>query len=114
MTMRRRRGLPCLPSPPTHTIFFIVFFAVSYFVRGTANASIFLLQSNDNNEEEARSPSSPVSSDARRIFGCIFVYVVFLADAQPILVFFLRPNNYNDEEASIAYVSILLMLVFCL
>jgi hypothetical protein len=51
----------------------------------------------------------PVAPDARRIFVCIFVCVVFLAVAQPILVFFLlRPNNYNEEEA--AYVSILLSL----
>jgi hypothetical protein len=50
--MSRRRGLPCPPSPTTLSLLFFVprrpqcmpFFLLSYFVRGAANVSIFLLR----------------------------------------------------------------------
>jgi hypothetical protein len=68
--MSRRRGLPRPPSPTTHSVLFMVprrprcmlYFWLSYFVRGEANAL--------------------------HIFVCIFVCVIFLATAQPILVYF--------------------------
>ena len=69
------------------------------FGRGAADVSIFLLQPDDNNEEGARSPSSPVTPDARCIFGRIFGRVVFLPAAPPMLVFFLlQPDNDDEEE----------------
>ena len=106
--MSRRQGLPRPPSPTTHSVLLIV--------PRTPRCMPFLYcrilscTLEDNDEEEARSPSSLLHPTHTVFLFAFSVCIVFLAAAQPILVFFLlRPNNYDEEgAASTAYVSILL------